>query len=174
MFVSSYSPLALILLIKDFDSSTKRLSNPWPAIVGLAVALLSIVILFLALHFIRDGFHVTVRKVSNRSNELVNYSIPYMISFFGFDLGSYKEVLSFLIFMVLMCFLTIRTQSLYINPILAMAGFGLYDVEFEENGELKTAILLAKRELKRNSVCTIQRITSFMFLDTTPASPTHL
>jgi hypothetical protein len=164
IFVSSYSPLAIILLIKDFNTATHWFDHPRTCVIALIVAVVSVLVLIIVVAMLRGGgFPVTVRRISNRSNELVNYTIPYMISFFAFNLGSWQDLASFGWFMALMCFLTIRTQSLFINPILAFMGFGLYDVEYEENAVSKQGIFLSRRELTIGQQCQIARVSYFLY-----------
>jgi hypothetical protein len=81
IFVSSYSPLAVILLIKDFNLAKRWFDHPRTCLIVVIVAISSLILLLVVLKLIMDGgFSVSVKKLSNRSNELVNYTIPYMIS----------------------------------------------------------------------------------------------
>ena len=89
-----------------------------------------------------------------------------MISFYGFDLGKYVDILSFIAFMGLMGILTINTQSIFMNPILAIWKYGLYNVQFEENGRLKHGIILTKKELVIDESVEIQKISRFLYLVT--------
>jgi hypothetical protein len=167
IFVSSYSPLAVILLVKDFNLTKQWFDHPLTCLVVVIVALASLVVLLIVLKLvITGGFSVTVQRVSNRSNELVNYTIPYMISFFGFNLGSWQDLASFGWFMALMCFLTIRTQSLFISPVLALMGFGLYDVEYKEGDTTKQGIFLSRRELQIGKSCQIKKASYFLYFVT--------
>ena len=130
LFISAYSPLFLILAVKDFDfQSTYRLQRPIAVYIMLAVSFLSILILFLSIKYMaRGNMPVEIKKVSNRSVDLINYTIPYILSFFGFDLSKWEDVISLAIFLVIMLVLTITSRSLFLNPILAFAGYGLYDI----------------------------------------------
>lgn len=76
IFVSSYSPLGIILCIKDFAPDQLKLRHPIPSGIILLVALLSVVILLMAMKNIRHGNLVKIERVSNQSGELVNYTIP--------------------------------------------------------------------------------------------------
>lgn len=170
IFISSYSPLALILLIRDLRP-VDAWYRAWPAhpvtaflLIGVAVA--SVWLLLVAMRAIRHGSAVVIASVSNQSGELVNYSIPYMISFFGFGLGDLKEVAAFAVFLALMFVLTVRTQNIFINPILALRGYGLYDVEYGEGGESRQATFLSKLELKREQAYRVRRINRFLYVVT--------
>ena len=164
IFISAYSPLALILAIKDFNKQTLYFDNPKTIFCILIVAIISVVFLFIIMKLFTYGQEIKILNVSNRSSELVNYTIPYMISFFGFDMHKVADLISFIIFMALLCLLTLKTQSIFINPILAVIGYGHYDIEYEENGILKEAIFLSKIKLKKKSRYRIDKLTDYTFI----------
>lgn len=168
IFISSYSPLAVILLIKDLDEKTFIPQHPWVAGSLLAVALISVPVVLIAASSVKHGNSVTVVRVSNQSGELVNYSIPYMISFFEFSLGEWKALISFGLFLALMFVLTVRTQNIFINPILALVGYGLYDVEFTSAGVTQQATFLARRSLFAGDIARVRQLSRFLYLVTSP------
>lgn len=164
IFISAYSPLALILAIKDFNSKILFFDNPIIIISILILAIISIVFLFSLMKLFSYGQEIKIKNVSNRSSELVNYTIPYMISFFGFDMHKVADLISFIIFMALLCLLTIKTQSIFINPILAVMGYGHYNIEYEENGISKEAIFLSKIKIKKGLNYRIDKLADYTFI----------
>lgn len=166
VFVSAYSPLALILAIKDFDSKTMWFESPITIICILSIGLFSVAVLHIIVKESTYGQDITVLRVTNKSNALINYSIPYMISFFGFNFDNWGEIASFIIFMSLLCFLSIKTQSIFINPILAAKNYGLYDVQFDDNGQQKEAIFLSNMKLKIGERYLVDRLSDFTFIVT--------
>ncbi len=107
---------------------------------------------------------VEIKSVSNRSVDLINYTIPYILSFFGFDLSKWEDVISLTIFLTIMFVLTITSRSLFLNPILAFAGYGLYDIEYEFNGNVKVVAVLSKYELKTGQRFYLKSLTRFLYL----------
>lgn len=166
LFISAYSPLFLILAVKDFDfENTYRLQHPLAVYIMLGLSVLSIIILFLTLRLIKRGnMPVEIKSVSNRSVDLINYTIPYILSFFGFDLSKWEDVISLTIFLTIMFVLTITSRSLFLNPILAFAGYGLYDIEYEFNGNVKVVAVLSKYELKTGQRFYLKSLTRFLYL----------
>jgi hypothetical protein len=156
----------LILAVKDFDfKETYRLQHPLAVYIMLGLSILSVVILFLILKLIKRGnMPVKIKSVRNRSIDLINYTIPYILSFFGFDLSKWEDVISLAIFMTIMLVLTITSRFLFLNPILAFAGYGLYDIDYEFNGETKTISVLSKIELKTGEQVYIKSLTRFLYL----------
>lgn len=170
IFISAYSPLSIIFLIQDFDTQKKSLEHPgvlWPIIW---VSVLSCIIVWVAVSFIKDSRPpVTIKKVSNRSGELINYSIPYMISFFVMDLGDTKLLLSFLFFMIIMFIITLKTHNIFINPILACMGYNLYDVTYERDGKEYEEFFLIKTKgerLRDGESCRIMELSEQLYLVT--------
>jgi hypothetical protein len=164
IFLSAYSPLALILAIKDFDQQKNDFNNPFIIYSVLTIAVMSIVFLFLIMRYFKYGQEIEVKNISSISGELVNYTIPYMISFFGFDMSKTVDLISFVIFMTLLCILTIKTQSIFMNPILAVIGYGHYRLEYEENGIKKEAVFISGIKLKKESRYRIDRLSDYTFI----------
>ncbi|KAB1068974.1 hypothetical protein F6U93_04260 [Tamlana haliotis] len=166
LFISAYSPLFLILAVKDFDFDyTCRFQHPFVIYVMLGLSILSVLILFLIIKFMpRGNMPVVIKTVSNRSVDLINYTIPYILSFFGFDLSKYEDIISLAIFLTIMLVLTITSRSLFLNPILAFAGYGLYDIEYQFNERTKSIAVLSKHELKSGQKFYIKSLTRFLYL----------
>jgi hypothetical protein len=163
MFLSSYSPLALIFVVKDLDSKTAWPQHPISSLAILIVALVVCLVTHAAVKKIKGGIPVTVSKVSNKSSDLFTYTIPYMISFYNFNLGDWKTLLSLAIFMLLMFALAYRTQNVFINPVLALSGYGLYECQFDDNGKAKQGLFLSKHDFQLGDTCVIERLSNFLF-----------
>lgn len=144
VFISSYFPLVLIFIIKDLDDTTFYPSHPITAAIIAALVLIACAIVLLAARKIESGVPVKVLKVSNKSGDMFTYTIPYMISFYNFDLGDWKTLLSLVVFMSLMFALSYRTQNVFINPVLALAGYGLYDCQVKDGSREVQGLPLAQ------------------------------
>lgn len=168
IFLSAYSPLSIIFLIQDFDFVNKKLMHPQIVWTILGLSVISCIILWVAVHLLKVSTPpITVKSVSIRSGELINYSIPYMISFFVMDLGNLKLLLSFGFFMLIMYCLTMKTHNIFINPILVMLGYNMYKVHYERNGqECEDLFLVKGGRLKKNERCRIIEISEQLFLVT--------
>lgn len=106
-------------------------------------------------------------SVSSKSGELINYSIPYMISFFVMDLSNIKLLISFSFFMFIMYVLTLKTHNIFINPVLAIFGYNIYDVKYKrENNEYQSYFLVKADRLKKDERCRIVELSEHLFLVT--------
>ena len=168
IFFSAYSPLSIIFLIQDFDWKTKTVTHPEILYPILGISLISVILIWSAVKFIKVYTPpVKVISVSNRSGELINYSIPYMISFFVMDLSKTKLLISFVFFMFVMYILTLRTHNIFINPILAVIGYNIYDVKYQkDNREFQSFFLIKGERLKKGESCRIVELSEHLFLIT--------
>ena len=168
IFISAYSPLSIIFLIQDLELPAWRLKHPeivWPMI---GISAISCIVIWAAVHFLKTSTPpVKILKVSNRSGELVNYSIPYLVSFFVMNLDDNKALLSFGFFMLIMYWMTLKTHNIFVNPLLACLGYNLYDVHYEKNGQEKEDFFLIKGpRLKASDRCRIAELSEQLFLVT--------
>jgi hypothetical protein len=156
----------LILAVKDFDFEKDfTLKHPLAVYILIAISAISIIIIFLIVKYIPKGnMPVKIDKVNNRSVDLINYTIPYILSFFGFDLSKWEDIISLSIFLIIMLVLTITSRSLFLNPILAFAGYGLYDIDYEFNGSVKSTSVLSRYELRKGEIYFIKGLTRFLYL----------
>ncbi|MBN2747481.1 MAG: hypothetical protein JXR34_12205 [Bacteroidales bacterium] len=168
IFLSAYSPLSIIFLIQDFNWQSKAVEHPTIVYPILGVSILSVILIWIAVKFVKVSTPpVKVVSVSNKSGELINYSIPYMISFFVMDLSQTKLLISFGFFMFIMYVLTLKTHNIFINPILAVIGYNIYDVKFDKNGrELQAYFLIKGERLKKTETCRIVELSEHLYLVT--------
>lgn len=172
IFVSSYSPLAVLLAVKDVDFQrfgTHSLTSPGalyamfkhPGAVWITLFLGVISVFWCAKSFrkIRGGSPMRIRRVTPRSNDLVGYCLPYLATFWGVDLSDPAQWLGFLIFLALMFVFTIKTDSLYANPILLLLGYRLYEADVERSGVASLRTVLFKGELVPDRVYMVEKLT---------------
>ncbi len=168
IFLSAYAPLSVIFLIQDFDFAKKEIMHPWLIVVILVISALSCILLWISVSGLKTSSPpITVKSVSNRSGELINYSIPYMISFLVIDMGNVNLVVSFVFFMCILYWLTKNTHNFFINPVLAGMGYGLYTVRYERNGhDCEDAFLVKGSRLRKNERCRICEISEQLYVVT--------
>ncbi|GHT67762.1 hypothetical protein FACS1894110_13850 [Spirochaetia bacterium] len=132
----------------------------------LSVVLFSIIMLFIIIGAYKKGDVITIKKVENRSTDIINYTIPYLLSFISMDLSSPADLISIGIFLTILMALTITSKSTFINPILAIVGYGLYDVSYSYGDNIYSKIVLSKKELNLGKKYHYNRLNQFMGLIT--------
>src|SRR5690606_2920762 len=166
LFISAYSPLFLILAVKDFDfNCSYHFKHPIAIYTMLGIALLSVILLFVTVASMKRGnMPVKIKSVKNRSVDLINYTIPYIVSFFSFDLSKIEDMISLSIFLLLLLLLTIKSKSVFMNPILLLAGYNLYDLEYEFDGKTCSTIVISKDEMYSDERFYIRSLTRFLYI----------
>ncbi len=184
IFISGYTPLFLIMLIKDVQGIVwftyplvkplmgmgtisipywLSFANPLTVTFLFVISVLSLFMLRYVLGNIsRNPFAIEIVTARSRSSEVVNYTIPYMISFVAFDLSKLQDLASLILFLSILCLLSIRSQSIFINPILAALGYGLYDCKYKENDIEKECVMLSRTDLANGSSREYTKINNYM------------
>ena len=166
LFISAYSPLFLILIVKDFNhEKTCWLNHPWVALFLIILVVLSNVFLYISIRSVDKGNNmVEVISTKNRSLDLINYTIPYIIPFVGVNLSTLGDIFSLIVFLLMMMLLTIKSQTVFMNPVFLILGYNLYDMEYlsSSKGEKKNTIVLSK-QLKTGDKCYIIGMSDFLY-----------
>ncbi|MBI3343865.1 MAG: hypothetical protein HY028_03200 [Gammaproteobacteria bacterium] len=172
LFLSAYSPLLLILVIKDYDSQQLHWLPQHP-LFSAALLLIAIGSCIGILHAVRDvqsGLSVEVTKASNKSGEMFGYTIPYMVSFLRIDLGDWQTLLSLFIFLAMLFVVAYRTQTVFVNPVLALAGYMLIDCTFKRGATETQALVITKAPLKIGESYVIERMSHYLYIVAHPRS----
>ena len=165
LFISAYTPLMFIMLIKQINFEMPYCVNsPLASLILLIVATLSSVVIILTVKSVRTGLVVTVNKASNKSGDMFGYTIPYMISFMRIDLGNWQTVVAIILFLLVLFIMAYRTQTVFINPILAIAGYMLIDCTFKrDDKEIQAMVITRKPICAGDSVC-LDRLSHYLYI----------
>lgn len=171
LYLGSYLPLSLILLAQDFDerlagnglcvphpSRTSRcavpLNHPWWSVGAVAVSLLCLAITLRTLAAVRGSQRVRVTESKHVPADLINYVIPYVLSFMGIDYGDPAKMLGFAVFFLWIFWITDRSGQIVMNPILIAFGWRLYEIKFSylQSGDAFTGRVLSKAAIEPQGV----------------------
>ncbi|MCI0720275.1 MAG: hypothetical protein L0338_15095 [Acidobacteria bacterium] len=164
LFISAYSPLLLILVVQDFDPETMLPKHPWLAATLLFVAGLSVAAILHAVREVQGGLVVEISKASNKSGEMFGYTIPYVLSFLRVDLGSWQMMLCLLIFLGMTFAIAYRTQTVFVNPVLAVAGYMLIDCTFKRGSVETQAMVLSNCPLSIGGMYRVERLSHYLYV----------
>ncbi|MEO5954989.1 MAG: hypothetical protein ABIR36_04755 [Nitrospiraceae bacterium] len=163
VFISSYFPLAAIFIVKDLNGDTFYPQHPKLAAIIAIITLASCIFVLVAARTIKSGVQVRITKVASRSGEMFTYTVPYMIAFYNFTLGDWKTLLSLMIFMGIMFSLSYKTQNMFVNPVLALAGYGLYECHFKDGDREIQGQLISECPFQIGDVCVVERLSYFLY-----------
>ncbi len=169
LFLSSYAPLGIILTVLDFNRREMVFEHPRSDLLLLALTLVFAALPFAILRRRSGGGIYTVGSLNSRSVDLVNYALPYLVTFVSLRLSEPSSLIAFGLFMVLFCVLAIKTRVLWLNPLLALGGFSLYETTLRKEGdEPFTAFVLSAMPLKPGQHCRADFLTNNQILVTDP------
>jgi hypothetical protein len=150
IFLGSYLPLSLILLAQnyDYDALSKPfcaaflsagcfipLKNPGWAI-GIFVACLACFALTLAaLASVKPDKPIVIRSAVHVPADLMNYTLPYVVSFMSINYQDTGKFIGFLIFLAWMFWITHRSGRIIMNPVLIAFGWRPYELEYRFGGD---------------------------------------
>jgi hypothetical protein len=138
LFLSSYIPLYIILILKNLTNEALI----W--ILGIVTGI-SLCFLLYVLYKARkmNGEYYTLEEAECDNGKFIEYILAYIIPFLGFNMGNIIDLISVGIIFVLIGALYIRSDLIYMNPMLNFLGYDLYKVKSNK----KTYMLLSKNDL---------------------------
>jgi cellulose synthase/poly-beta-1,6-N-acetylglucosamine synthase-like glycosyltransferase len=166
LFLSSYLPLFLILVIKNWFN----------LYLTIFITIISIICLFIWIAIINISKKGTaesfkVLKAEEKTKESLNYLIPYIISFIGFDLNKWQDWSALVILLAILFVVYLNSDLLYINPLLSFFKYKIYNVEVCKPTmnceETKAEILLIteKNRIKKDDEITVKDIDEGIVLE---------
>lgn len=169
LYIGSYFPLCLVLLAQDidFNAAEASLCNPsdWlKASCGLpllhpawsiGLVFISVACLLLTLWTLRVvevSHRISVTEAKHIPADLINYIIPYVVSFMGLDFALPSKMLGFGVFFVLIFWITFRSGQIVMNPILAVFGWKLFEIKYSylQSGDQFSGRVLSRNEIEPN------------------------
>lgn len=104
--------------------------------------------------------------VGNKSNEFVSYTIPYLIAFFGASLKDPREVVALSIFLIVIMIFVVRSHLVFVNPLLSILGYNLYEVDIQKAQNKRTVLILSKVEFISGDKIGISGASRFLYFAT--------
>lgn len=112
-----------------------------------------------------------VLECKSESYEHLTFLSTYIIPFLGFNFESVFRLLAYLMLIVIVGIIFIRTDKYYANPTLAIFGYKLYKVTLSDcNNHYESITVLTKSDLKSghnvsyqfisNTVCFVRKINN--------------
>ncbi|MEY4591143.1 MAG: hypothetical protein RIR18_38 [Pseudomonadota bacterium] len=166
LFFSAYAPLLLILIVKDYDPVNLSWLPRNPCVSGilLCVAVFSSWAVLRSVNEVESGLTVTVTKAANKSGDMFGYTIPYMLSFTKIELGDWQIFVSLSLFLSILFVMAYRTQTVFVNPILALAGYMLIDCTFKRGQQEIQAMVVTRHPLSVGDSCQMERLSHYLYV----------
>lgn len=159
LFLSSFSPLFVVFgLLHSFGDG-------WRSFVCYVVAGASVGFLLLALYIWRKlgTTEVHVARARHRDADAIAYVATYVVPFATLGVDTRESRVALLLFLGLVALLYVRAHLFYVNPILTVIGFRLYEVETASG---RIMLVLSRRKyLSLNSTIDVRTLSDYIFLE---------
>ena len=124
LFLSSYSPLFILVGLRSLDESRMI------AIACGALALSGVLgtLLFLSTAKQKPLERYELLEVEKRDGDVAAYAATYLLPFVAVFGGDWQDVLSLAAFIGFLGVIYVRSRLIYVNPLLACFGYHLWQV----------------------------------------------
>ena len=145
LFVSSYFPLSLIMFLLLLAAH-----QPLWGITALLVGTAGVGALLFYMFSLAPRLapiRVKITGYRSRDDQVMAYIVGYLLPFLTLPGGSWEQAVALMLFLGLLGWLYIHSALLFINPVLSVLGFHLYDISVE--GSEESLSLLARHRVGR-------------------------
>ena len=152
IFAGSYLPLSLILLAQNCDFEhwwnvpaggwavpflgwPIPLRNPIFSVGIFVVCLICFLLTLPALASVPTKIDIVIKEAEYSPADLMNYVLPYVVSFMSIDYQETGKFVGFLIFLGWMFWISYKSGQIILNPALTVFGWRLYKIIYTFPGD---------------------------------------
>ncbi len=146
LFISSYFPLTLILCVLLHNK------HPYWSVGVFGVTVSFLILAWGYIRWSRNHMAVSHERLTDfqkRDSEVMSYIASYLIPFVTFPLDTVEQVVGLIIFVVVLLILYVNTNMIYVNPMLNLVGYHLYEVNIEHS--TSSHYYIARKRMTRDS-----------------------
>jgi Ni/Fe-hydrogenase subunit HybB-like protein len=125
LFLSSYSPLFILLALRTFHKSAPMFILSCTA---LGIAIVGIALFAIAAR-LRSAETHRVLSAEARDGDLAGFAATYLLPFLGIFGAGWRDVLALALFIVLIGVIYVQSRMIFVNPVLIVFGYHIYFVQ---------------------------------------------
>lgn len=171
IYIGSYLPLGLVLLVQDVDPGAAKaglctpsvwsaqgcrlpLLHPWWSMGTVAIGVVCLLATLWLLGAVSTPRRIRVVEAKHIPADLINYAMPYIVSFMGLDFASTAKLAGFAVFFLWIFWITYRSGQIVMNPILIVFGWRLFEIKYSylQSADALIGRALFKGDLEPNQV----------------------
>jgi hypothetical protein len=123
LFLSSYAPLFALLAWTN-----RRTTWAWVTLVAVAVASVAALVIVFTSKRGEVGPRLVVARSTPDEGDVMAYLSAYLLPFLGLDLSGGSGIVVFVGFLVVVGTVYVNSNMLFVNPLLAVAGYHTFRV----------------------------------------------
>ena len=135
LFLGSYLPLALILLVQDANYTLVKNGLCWEVWGRHSSCVLSFCVTLMALSVSRPKLPIKLVETKYIPAELMSYTLPYVVSFMSIGYQETGKFAGLTIFLAWMFWITHKSGQILVNPLLTVFGWRLYEIKYAFPGD---------------------------------------
>jgi hypothetical protein len=157
LFLSSYSPLFVVFALLDsFGGGT----SSWLCLAVAAIGLVLLLILYkVARGFAPQNLNIVSSQI--RDGDAIAYIATYLVPFAAIAATTARERGALGLFVLLIAVLYVRSELFYINPLLAVVGYRLFQVATPSGASV--VLLTRQRFLQSNITLSARRLSDYVY-----------
>ncbi len=161
LFLSSYIPLWGVLILFHWSDWGCWLVIPISAFAG---GWIGLGVLY---HWVSTGAEdpVSVEYVERQDGDSVAYIVTYILPFLTLVITSPLEAVGIAVIFVTIMLIYVSSDMLYVNPMLAAAGWHAYSIHTAEPNATEVVLLSQKRLIRQPSIVVAVRIGDVIWWD---------
>lgn len=150
IFLSAYCPLFAILFIKSITHNKGQIAlihtelklyTSYVATILVTSSLISCLIVASQIRNLTKNNEgdtkITINKAERIRGDMLNYTMPILISLLGFDYTTWQSTTSLLLFLLLMFWLCRIERTSLLNPFFLLINIRLYSITYKEIGRAR-------------------------------------
>lgn len=160
LFFSSFAPLLAVFgLLNSFGKGPATY-------VCYGIAALSVIVLWVSFLSWRSlaTTQATIHRARSRDADVIAYVATYIIPFAALQVETWHQRGALIAFFVLVGILYVRANLFYVNPMLALFGFRLFEVE--TTGGRSVLVISRSFRMQIGSVIQVRALSDDVYLQT--------
>lgn len=143
LFFSSYFPLTVILLILFVTQ------NPKLAWISFSIGTFGLLftLIYFGISLKAAPIQVKVVERQEKEGDVMGYIASYIVPLVTFPLNGWQQILTLLVFILVLGVIYTNSSMIRINPMLSFLGYRLYEITVE--GSTDAYSLLSRHNIKR-------------------------
>lgn len=117
-------------------------------------------------YFLKGGGQqvIHIQKIKSEDYEHLTFLATYIIPFFGFTFEDPRRLVAYLLLLIVIGVMFVKTDKYYANPTLAIIGFKLYRATLSDNrGVYESVLVISPDELREKEVVHYELIDNDVF-----------
>lgn len=158
LFLSSYTPLFFVFALLG------TFGNGWAIVVNILIAAAGMVILpcvfsYAKLKLTDQKLEVATTQV--RDGDALAYVATYIVPFAAMNGANTRDRWAIVLFVVLVAILYVRSQLFYVNPLLALVGYRLFQVVTKHDASV---VLISRQHfIRSHTTIAVRRLNDYVY-----------